>query len=111
MFLVPVVVLGLGNSTFSDVTHNLRGHLETVLTEDYVRTARAKGARLWRHLYKDGFVMPLSSLVASKTPYMLGGAVIVEQVFNWPGMAASRGRRRSIGIIPCFAGSPSWPRW
>jgi len=86
MFLVPVVVLGLGNGTVSEVTRHLRGHLETVLTEDYIRTARAKGARLWRHLYKDGFVMPLSSLVASKTPYMLGGAVIVEQVFNWPGM-------------------------
>ncbi len=86
MFLVPVFVLGLGNGTVSEVTRHLRGHLETVLTEDYIRTARAKGARLWRHLYKDGFVMPLSSLVASKTPYMLGGAVIVEQVFNWPGM-------------------------
>jgi ABC-type dipeptide/oligopeptide/nickel transport system permease component len=86
MFLVPVGVLGLGNGTVSEVTRHLRGHLETVLTEDYIRTARAKGARLWRHLYKDGFVMPLSSLVASKTPYMLGGAVIVEQVFNWPGM-------------------------
>ncbi len=86
MFLVPVVVLGLGNGTVCEVTRHLRAHLETVLTEDYIRTARAKGARLWRHLYKDGFVMPLSSLVASKTPYMLGGAVIVEQVFNWPGM-------------------------
>ncbi len=30
--------------------------------------------------------MPLSSLMASKIPYMLGGAIIVEQVFNWPGM-------------------------
>jgi len=84
MFLVPVFVLGLGNGTVSEVTRHLRGHLETVLTEDYIRTARAKGARLWRHLYKDAFVMPLSSLVASKTPYTLGGAVIVEQVFNWP---------------------------
>jgi peptide/nickel transport system permease protein len=86
MFLAPVFVLGLGNGTVSEVTRHLRGHLEIVLTEDYIRTARAKGAKLWRHLYKDGFVMPLSSLVASKTPYMLGGAVIVEQVFNWPGM-------------------------
>ena len=50
MFLVPVVVLGLGNGTVSEVTRHLRGYLETVLTEDYIRTARAKGARLWRHL-------------------------------------------------------------
>lgn len=86
IFLVPVVVLGLGNGTVSEVTRHLRDHLEGVLAEDYMRTARAKGARLWRHLYKDGFVMPLSSLLASKIPYMLGGAIIVEQVFNWPGM-------------------------
>jgi len=43
--------------TVSEVTRHLRGHLETVLTEDYIRTARAKGARLWRHLYIDGLVV------------------------------------------------------
>jgi peptide/nickel transport system permease protein len=85
-FLVPVVVLGLGNGTVSEVTRHLRTHLEGVLREDYMRTARAKGASLWRHLYKDGFVMPLSSLLANKIPYVLGGAIVVEQVFNWPGM-------------------------
>lgn len=85
-FFVPVLVLGLGNGTVSEVIRHLRSHLEAVLAEDYIRTARAKGTGLWRHLYKDGFVMPLSSLVASKIPYMLGGAIVVEQVFNWPGM-------------------------
>jgi peptide/nickel transport system permease protein len=85
-FWVPVVVLGLGNGTVSEVTRHLRTHLEGVLREDYLRTARAKGARLWRHLYKDGLVMPLSSLLANKIPYLLGGAIVVEQVFNWPGM-------------------------
>jgi peptide/nickel transport system permease protein len=85
-FLVPVVVLGLGNGTVSEVTRHLRTHLASVLREDYMRTARAKGARLWRHLYKDGLVMPLSSVLASKVPYLLGGAIVVEQVFNWPGM-------------------------
>jgi peptide/nickel transport system permease protein len=85
-FLVPVAVLGLGNGTVSEVTRHLRTHLQGVLREDYIRTARAKGARLWRHLYKDGFVMPLSSLLANKIPYVLGGAIVVEQVFNWPGM-------------------------
>ena len=85
-FLLPVVVLGLGNGTLSEVTRHLRAHLEQVLQEDYIRTARAKGAPLLRHLYKDGFVMPLSSVLASKLPYVLGGAIVVEQVFNWAGM-------------------------
>jgi peptide/nickel transport system permease protein len=85
-FWVPVLVLGLGNGTVSEVTRHLRTHLFGVLREDYIRTARAKGARLIRHLYKDGLVMPLSSLLANKIPYVLGGAIVVEQVFNWPGM-------------------------
>ena len=85
-FAVPAFVLGLGNGTVSEVTRHLRTHLEGVLRQDYVRTARAKGARFWKHVYKDGFVMPLSSLIATKIPYLLGGAIVVEQVFNWPGM-------------------------
>jgi peptide/nickel transport system permease protein len=85
-FCIPVAVLGLGNGTVSEVTRHLRTHLESVLREDYVRTARAKGASLARHLYKDGFVLPLSSLVATRVPYLLGGAIVVEQIFNWPGM-------------------------
>jgi peptide/nickel transport system permease protein len=85
-FWVPVAVLGLGNGTVSEVTRHLRSHLEAVLAEDYMRTARAKGASILRHVYKDGFVMPLSSLLASKVPYLLSGAIVVEEVFNWPGM-------------------------
>jgi peptide/nickel transport system permease protein len=85
-FCIPVVVLGLGNGTVSEVTRHLRIHLETVLREDYVRTARAKGASLARHLYKEGFVLPLSSLIATRAPYLLGGAIVVEQIFNWPGL-------------------------
>jgi peptide/nickel transport system permease protein len=85
-FCIPVAVLGLGNGTLSEVTRHLRAHLEGVLREDYLRTARAKGAPLARHLYKDGFLLPLSSLVATKVPYLLGGAIVVEQIFNWPGL-------------------------
>jgi peptide/nickel transport system permease protein len=105
-FFVPVLVLGLGNGTLSEMTRHLRSHVDMVLAEDYMRTARAKGARLFRHLYKDGFVMPLSSLLANKTPYLLGGAIVVEQVFNWPGMgrltwqaAADRDYPVLLGVV------------
>jgi peptide/nickel transport system permease protein len=103
-FLVPVVVLGLGNGTVSEVTRHLRTHLEGVLREDYIRTARAKGASLWRHLYKDGFVMPLSSLLANKIPYVLGGAIVVEQVFNWPGMGRLTWQAASDRDYPTLLG-------
>ncbi len=103
-FLIPVAVLGLGNGTVSEVTRHLRTHLEGVLREDYVRTARAKGASMWRHLYKDGFVMPLSSLLANKIPYVLGGAIVVEQVFNWPGMGRLTWQAASDRDYPTLLG-------
>ncbi|MGE5664514.1 MAG: ABC transporter permease [Deltaproteobacteria bacterium] len=84
--LLPVVVLGLGNGTVSEVVRHLREEMERVLAEDYVRTARAKGAPAWKHAFREGFLLPVTEIVASKIPFILGGAVIVEQVFNWPGM-------------------------
>ena len=84
--LVPVLVLGLGNGTISEVIRSLREEMSRVMAEDYVRTARAKGASVWRHAFKEGFLIPVSEIIAAKIPFMLGGAVIVEQVFNWPGM-------------------------
>ncbi len=84
--LLPVVVLGVGNGTLSEVVRHLREEMERVLAEDYLRTARAKGAPAWRHAFREGFLLPVTEIVASKIPFILGGAVIVEQVFNWPGM-------------------------
>lgn len=84
--LVPVLVLGLGNGTISEVIRNLREEMSRVMAEDYVRTARAKGASVWRHAFKEGLLLPVTEIIASKIPFILGGAVIVEQVFNWPGM-------------------------
>lgn len=85
-FLLPILVLGVGNGTISEVVRHLRDEMGRVLREDYVRTARAKGASAWRHAFKEGFLIPITEIVAAKIPFILGGAVVVEQVFNWPGM-------------------------
>ena len=84
--LLPIVVLGVANGTVSEVIRHLRGELGRVLTEDYIRTARAKGAPVWRHAFKEGFLLPMTEMIAAKIPFIIGGAVIVEQVFNWPGL-------------------------
>ncbi|MEJ2366163.1 MAG: ABC transporter permease, partial [Deltaproteobacteria bacterium] len=55
-------------------------------TAESNRTARAKGASAWRHAFKEGFLIPITEIVAAKIPFILSGAVVVEQVFNWPGM-------------------------
>ncbi|HTF99990.1 MAG TPA: ABC transporter permease [Nitrospirota bacterium] len=84
--LLPIFVLGVGNGTISEVIRFLRQEMGRVMAEDYIRTARAKGASVWRHAFKEGMLIPVTEIVASKIPFILGGAVIVEQVFNWPGM-------------------------
>ena len=84
--LLPIFVLGIGNGTISEVIRFLREEMGRVMEEDYIRTARAKGASVWKHSFKEGLLIPVTEIVASKIPFILGGAVIVEQVFNWPGM-------------------------
>jgi peptide/nickel transport system permease protein len=84
--LLPILVLGIGNGTISEVIRFLREEMGRVMGEDYIRTARAKGASVWKHSFKEGLLIPVTEIVASKIPFILGGAVIVEQVFNWPGM-------------------------
>jgi peptide/nickel transport system permease protein len=85
-FLLPVFVLGIGNGTISEVVRYLRDEMERVFAEDYIRTARAKGASIWKHSFKEGFLIPITEIIASKISFILGGAIVVEQVFNWPGM-------------------------
>jgi peptide/nickel transport system permease protein len=84
--LLPILVLGVGNGTISEVIRFLRAEMGRVLAEDYIRTAKAKGAAVWKHSFKEGLLIPVTEIIASKIPFILGGAVIVEQVFNWPGM-------------------------
>jgi len=84
--LLPIFVLGVGNGTISEVIRFLRQEMARVMAEDYIRTAKAKGASVWKHAFKEGLLIPVTEIIASKIPFILGGAVIVEQVFNWPGM-------------------------
>src|SRR2546428_706574 len=109
-FLVPIFVLGTASGTLSEVIRHLREELSRVLAEDYIRTARAKGALVWRHAFKEGFLIPVTEIVSAKIPFLLGGAVIVEQVFNWPGMgrmawqaAQNRDYPAIMGIAPVCA--------
>lgn len=85
-FILPILVLGVGNGTIGEVVRFLREEMGRVLSEDYIRTARAKGASIWKHSFKEGLLIPITEIIASKIPFILGGAVVVEQVFNWPGM-------------------------
>ena len=60
-----------------------------VASQDFVRTARAKGLReravLWRHVLRNA-LLPVITLLGLALPMLIGGAVFVERVFAWPGM-------------------------
>lgn len=84
---MPAIILGLtGAATFQRWT---RSSMLDVLDQDFMLTARSKGLRpsriTWRHGVHNALI-PVVTVVAMTIPTMLGGAVIVEQVFAWPGM-------------------------
>lgn len=66
-----------------------RQNLLEVTRQDYIRTARAKGLSETRVIMKHAFpntLIPLITLMSLTFPYILGGSVIIETMFNWPGL-------------------------
>jgi ABC-type dipeptide/oligopeptide/nickel transport system permease component len=81
--------LTLGTALAAILTRMLRASLLEVLHEDYIRTAKAKGASESRLLLVHGLrnaFLPILTLVGLQLGALLGGAVIIETVFDWPGL-------------------------
>jgi len=99
---------GTGNGTFLDLQLHMimpvfclvaiqlagyvrfiRSSMIEVLSQDYVRTARAKGLSerivVQRHAFKNA-ALPLVTLIGLDLPFLLAGAVVTERIFAWPGM-------------------------
>jgi len=85
--IMPVFVLSLGTIAF--VSRFTRTEILEVLAQDYIRTARAKGLSnyvVWvRHATRNA-LLPVATFLGPGLGTLLSGAVIVEQVFTWPGM-------------------------
>lgn len=67
----------------------VRQNMLEVLRQDYIRTARAKGLREWVVVVRHGFrntLIPMMTLLGMLLPEIIGGSVILEVMFNWPGM-------------------------
>ena len=84
---MPATILGLANA--APLLRYVRTSMLEVLNSDYIRTARAKGliarAVLLRHGLRNA-LLPVITVVALLLPDVVGGAIITEQVFSWPGM-------------------------
>jgi peptide/nickel transport system permease protein len=85
--VLPVVTLAA--ITVAQFSRYMRSSMMEAMTEDYVRTARAKGAGRWRVLFLHALrnaLIPIITLLGLSLPNIVGGALITETVFNYPGM-------------------------
>lgn len=85
--VLPAITLG--TALASILSRMIRATLLEVLGEDYIRTARAKGlaerAVILRHALRNA-MLPVATLLGLQLGTLLGGAVITEMVFSWPGI-------------------------
>ena len=87
MFLIPAVILGTALS--ASIMRMTRTMMLEVLRQDYIRTAWAKGLRerlvVVRHAVKNALI-PVVTLAGMQLPMLIGGSVIMENIFNLPGL-------------------------
>lgn len=86
-FLIPTLVLGIG--TMGLKMRLVRAQMLEVMSQDYIRTAKAKGLTnskiISRHALRNAMV-PVVSIIGNQTGALLGGAAIIETIFNLPGL-------------------------
>lgn len=94
--ILPAITLGGLN--VASLTRITRSTMLEVLRQDYIRTARAKGLTerkvIYKHALKNASI-PIVTIIGLQLAYMLGGSIVIESIFNWPGM----GRLTYIAII------------
>ena len=85
--VLPVTVLAV--SLAGSNIRYIRSSFLEILQQDYLRTARAKGIGykrvIWKHAMRNA-LLPIVTVIGMQIPMLFGGAVIIEQVFSWPGL-------------------------
>ncbi|MCG8539490.1 MAG: ABC transporter permease [Clostridia bacterium] len=85
--ILPAITLGTGAAAI--ITRMTRSSMLEVIRQDYIRTARAKGVAekkvVNKHALKNALI-PVITVVGLQFGYLLGGAVLTETVFSWPGV-------------------------
>src|SRR2546425_2488993 len=93
--VLPTLTLGL--IQMAAVMRFTRSSLLEALRQDYVRTARAKGLAdgrvVWRHALRNALI-PVVTVIGLSLPTLVGGAVLTETVFAWPGIG-----RLAVGAV------------
>ena len=104
--VLPAVTLGLSNAAI--VARMTRSSMMEVMRQDFVRTAEAKGLPkavvLYRHVLRAGLV-PVITMMGLQFAFMMGGAIVVENIFAWNGvgrMAVEAIFQRDYPVIQGF---------
>ncbi|GEL04609.1 glutathione ABC transporter permease GsiC [Rummeliibacillus stabekisii] len=86
-YILPSVTLGAGVAAV--IARFTRSSLMDILREDYIRTGRAKGLKenvvVWNHALKNAMI-PVITMTGLQFGFLLGGSIVVETVFSWPGL-------------------------
>jgi peptide/nickel transport system permease protein len=85
--ILPAITLGTSLAT--TIARLLRSSMLEVMRRDYMTTARAKGLRFWTVILRHGLrnaLIAAVTVLGLQMAWLLGGSVIVEEVFAWPGM-------------------------
>jgi len=103
--VLPVTALVI--ITTANYSRFIRSSILEVLGMDYVRTARAKGlterAVLYKHALRNA-ALPFVTIIGLDIPYLLGGALVTESVFAWPGMGRLFWEYAQRGDFPVVLG-------
>ncbi|GAC1440981.1 MAG: ABC transporter permease [Solirubrobacteraceae bacterium] len=103
--MMPATALALTPAVA--LARTLAGSLEQQLSEDYARTARAKGLRertvLLRHALRNA-VGPMLTMAGLQMGFLLGGVVVVEQIFAWPGIGLYTAQSIQYADFPAITG-------
>ena len=103
--IMPAIILGVFNAGVW--ARYARASMLEILQSDFVTTARAKGLQEWivivRHAFRNS-LLPLITIVTLSLPSILGGAVIIETIFQWPGMGMLSYRATTTRDYPILMG-------
>ncbi|MBI2888211.1 MAG: ABC transporter permease [Chloroflexi bacterium] len=103
--ILPAVTLG--TVSMAIVARLVRSTMLEVLRQDYIRTAKAKGlvdrVVVYRHALRNA-LLPVITVIGLQTGFLMGGAIIVETIFSWPGLGQMMYRAISSRDTPVVMG-------
>jgi len=87
--ILPVFVLGIASA--ASTARFLRSRLLEVLSEEFILAARARGLKertvIFGHALKNALI-PIITIYGMSLPFLLGGSILIESIFSWPGMGS-----------------------